>query len=359
MNGGIWSGARRVLPVEGQVEVLDCDGSVFTRYENGQPREDISDNKGLLIRNAADIWRLTLDGEATQMVALPEPIAQTRLIGSSTLSVQLLLARAGSGMVYAAGLQPDHPVQSLGSFDSLPRDDAVMLGKAFWLGDHYFTLGVQPDRDELVVIDQGAGERFGDFAKVDGRVFQGADVIIRPGDLPLRQINDATLLVGAACYNFGGYVTDVPDTAAEASQILQLCQIMRRPRDILYDGLRIEFLAQLVDRGPWADDSQRTSFEIGAIFIENVSENVQNLSPEFLEGFDLKIIGTSIAPPSDAWPKQGVRIRPGQRHSWALKVNSNDDPEYWGWTLSMRHNDERTPVFGTETFYIGQGQFLK
>lgn len=359
MNDAIWLGAQKVLPVDGEVRMLDCDGSIRTVYEDGVGREDTDDNNGLMVIANSAVQRLSRAGDTTLVATMPEPITETRLLKGSVRNNGILLVQGTSGTVYAVGLKPGTPVQNLGRFDALPDRNAILLGQAFWLGDNYFTLDEPVEATAPVVKDHGLAERFGNIALADGALFDGARVVAHPGDMPLRMINDNTLLIGVACYNFGTYVTDVADPAAEARQIMEVCQTMRPPPDVLYDGLRLAFRPALTHLGPSDAHPGFQSYALGQVIIENEADQIRNLHPEFLQGIELRIDGTPISPPEDAWDEQGVRVEPGQSHRWTLQADTNDDPQYWGWTLLMRPSTARAEVFGDAQFYIGRGQFLR
>lgn len=359
MNDAIWLGAQKVLLVDGEVRMLDCDSSIMRVYENGVPREDIDRNNGLIVIADGAVQHLSRAGDATLVATMPETITETRLTASSFRNDNILLARGASGTVYAVGLQPSTPVQYLGRFDVLPDSDAIVLGRAFWLGDNYFTLNEPFEAGGPVVTDQGPAERFGSMAMVDGVLFHSTQVVARPGDVTVRMIDDDRLLIGAACYNFGNYVTDVADPTAEAPKIREVCQSMRPPDDVLYDGWRIAFQPGLTRLGLSETNPGFVSYALGQVSIENESDQTQSLPAEFLQDIELRVNGTLILPPDDAWDEKGMRVEPGQIHSWTLQADTNDDPQNWGWTLMMRHNAARAQVFDDALFYIGRGQFLR
>lgn len=359
MNEAIWLDAQKVLPVDGEVRMLECDSSIRTVYDDGVGREDIDANNGLIVIANGAVQQLSRAGDTTLMAKMPEPITETRLLQNSVRNDGVLLAQGMSGTVYAIGLKPGTPVQNLGRFAALPDRNASLSGQAFWLADNYFTLNEPFDASAPVVKDHGIAERFGSMALASGALFHGARVVAHPGDMPLRMINADTLLIGVACYNFGTYVTDVADPAAEARQIMEVCQTMRPPPDVLYDGLRLAFRPALTHLGPSDTNPGFQSYALGQVIIENEADQSRNLHPEFLQGIELRINGTSISPPEDAWNKQGIRVEPGQDHRWTLRADTNDDPQYWGWTLLMHHSTARAQVFGDAQVYIGRGQFLR
>lgn len=359
MNDAIWLGETEVLPVDSEVKLVDCDGGIRMVYEDGVPLEDIDSNYGLTVITNGAVQRLTRAGDTTRLATMPERITETRLTANSFRNDSVLLARAASGAVYAVAAQPGIPAQLLGHFNALPDSNAIVLGRAFWLGDRYFTLNEPSEAMEYVVKDHGRAERFGSMALADGVLFSGSQVVARPGDMSLRMINDNTVLIGVACYNYGDYVTDVADPAAEVPEITEVCQTMRRPDDVLYDGLRIGFQPTLTLLGPSDTNPGFVSYSLGEVFFENETDQTRELPADFLQSIELRVDGTLILPPDGAWDEQGVRLEPGQRHSWTLQEDTNDDPQYWGWSLSMRHNAVRAQVFDDAQFYIGNGQFLR
>jgi hypothetical protein len=357
MNNAIWLGTNKRLVVDNPVALIDCDSSVLTRYENGEGREDRSANDGAVFRIGAAIWHFPLEDDPTEIVSFPEPISSTYMDDGGYDTPPFLLARAETGMVYATHLRPHAKVQTLGHFASLPKVDGTYQNRAFWIEDHYFIVGKNDDTTGTVVTDLGVGQRLNDMALIDGVLYDRSDVLARPGAAPLRVAGTGTILIGAACFNFGNYVTDVPDLSASDQDIWSQCDTMRRPESILYDGLRIGFAPRLVELGAGDSDPTLNLLQIGSISFANVSDNPLIVPATFFEGFELQINGTVIAPPDDAWPDEGAELASGETHSWTLKVQTDADPTYWGWGLKMTHSAQRSLVFGDEPFYIGSGQF--
>jgi hypothetical protein len=79
MNDAIWLGAHKVLPVNGEVRMLDCDSSIMRVYENGVPREEISRNNGLIVIADGVLQQISRAGNVTLVATMPEPITATRL----------------------------------------------------------------------------------------------------------------------------------------------------------------------------------------------------------------------------------------------------------------------------------------
>lgn len=360
MNGAIWDGATRLYDFDAAdpVEVLDCDAGVRMRYEDGVGTEDLAANNGLLIRDGAAIKRLTLLGDVVPMVTLPERITQTTFIGSSFDRDSVFLAQDASGQVYAARLNGSKVVQNLGAFDSLPTEDAALAGRAFWMGGSYFTVVPIDAVTDKHAINQGAATRLGRYAQVDDKLFELEQILARPGDLPVRVVDEDIVLIGSACFDYGQYVTDVSDPLAEDRVITDACDTQWRPEVIDYDGLRIGFSSRLVPAGFSDTDPVMDVLEVGVLTITNQTDAPINLSPEFLSGFELNISGTYINQPDDAWPDGGVQLAANATHRWIYKVNTNADPTYWAWTLKMVHNAKRSEIFGSDPFYIATGQFV-
>jgi hypothetical protein len=199
-------------------------------------------------------------------------------------------------------------VQHLGRFDALPDSDAIILERAFWLGNNYFTLNEPFETVGPLVTDHGPAERLGRMALADGIFFYSTRVIARLGDLTVRMIDDGRLLIAAACYNFGNYVTDVADPTAEAPKVREVCQSMRSPDDVLYDGWRIAFQPGLTRLGPRETNIGLVSYALGQISIEHESDQTQSLPAEFLQDIELRVNGTLILPPNGAWDEKGMRV---------------------------------------------------
>ncbi|MDO5632393.1 MAG: DKNYY domain-containing protein [Paracoccus sp. (in: a-proteobacteria)] len=357
MNGALWRGASRMLLLDGPTEALDCDGGIRTVYRNGQPFEDITDNKGLLLRDGADIWRLHLEGPPQLIAILPEPVTEARLMRGRHDDEPVLLALTESGTVHAMRTQPQAQVQTLGRLGALPTAEEMTLDRGFQLRGRYFTLTAQPGPDDAVIADHGPAERFGDYALAGGRLFYGAEIVAHPKDLPLRQITSSMVLVGPSCLNFGYFVTDLADPAGEVDQIMALCDTMHPRTELLYDGLRIGFSPQLASLGPDTEHPRSNLFQLGEVFIENIGERDRGLARPFLTGFDLRVMGTKIEPPSESQPVQGVRLQPGQRHAWRPVASTDGNPWIWPWVLTMRHSPERAEIFGDRPFDVSHGGF--
>lgn len=357
MNGALWRGASRMLPLDGPTEVLDCDGGVRTVYRDGQSFEDTTGNKGLLLRDGPDIWRLRLEGAPQLVAILPEPVTEARLMRGWHDDEPVLLALTESGTVHAMRTHPLAQVQTLGRLGALPAAEEITLDRGFPLQGRYFTLTAQPGPDGPVIADHGPAERFGDYALAGGRLFYGAEIVARPKDLFLRQITPSMVLVGPSCLNFGHFVTDLADPAGEVGQIMALCDGMHPRTELLYDGFRIGFSPQLADLGPDTKRPRSNLFQLGEVFIENIGERDRDLAEPFLAGFDLHVMGTRIEPPFEARPVQGVRLQPGQRHAWRPVASTDGDPRTWSWALTMRHGPERAEIFGGKPFDVGHGGF--
>ena len=359
MNDAIWeAGERRlVLDPAQNHKALGCDGSVTTRHENDEPYIDKSRNEGIVLQHGPALSRLTLLGETIRIATFPEDITGTQIIGSSVSSSEIVLAQGQSKTIYASGWHPDSQVQSIGRFESLPDDNAIFYRSAFWLDGSYFTVTAAEDDATAFVTNHGIAQRVGEYASIGDAIFWGERIIARPGNLTVRVAYDDYLLVGSACLNGPEFVSDVSDPLAEKYDISRACRAHNQRDVILYDGLRISFQPALIAIGQGDTRPDLPLFEIGSMVIENVSAKPHLLTPEFLGGFDLMISGTSISPPDDAWPRDGVELQTGETHRWTLKVQADGDPFSWGWQLKMRHNAERTAIFGDQTFFIANGLF--
>ena len=357
MNKALWWGQHRVLDIDGPAEVVDCDGSVRTTYENGHPYEDLQFNQGILLRDGAKIWHVRMDREPMLLAILPASIVETRLFRVRSNEDRVLLARTSTGTTYAMAVTPQPLVQTLGRFSALPDPNALTGGQAFWLEGRFFTLITARDPGDPVITDHGPAERIGDMALVSGSLYYGATIIAHPGNLPLRQIAPGNILIGPSCFHFGSFSTDVPDPEAPPEALLHLCDRMRKRTEILYDGVRIGFLPNLVDLGPLTDRPHLNHFQLGEVFLENAGNEATELPASFLEGFELRVQNKIIEPLTNAWPEEGLRLAPGQRHTWQLYAHSDQDPRTWGWVLNMRHSVERASLFGEKRFNVGHGGF--
>jgi len=360
MNDAIWLGDEKRFDLEAanSFEVINCDGGIRRRFVDGVPEEILSANDGLLFHTDEAIWRLRLSGETEKISDLPEPIVHFEMMSPSVSANSFILVQDASGLVSAIGLTEDAVVQRLGRFDSLPDRSGPYIYNAFWLDDTFFTKTSKSETPDQFVIDRGVAERLGRYARVGDFIYDGAKLLAVSGDLPVRLVGEDTLLIGNACFHHGLYETDLRDSNADVDDVRELCELERGAAPILYDGLQIGFFPEIVDRGPVAGGATATEYALGRISITNTSDDLHTLPAWFLSGFDFQIYGTPIAPPDDAWPLEGIRLEPGQSHSWVLAANSDDDPRTWSWTLKMRHTDERATIFGDEPFYINTGQFF-
>lgn len=350
MNGALWRGAERVLPLDGPAVVLDCDNHAVTHFIDGQPREDVSENRGLLLGDGSKIWRIMLAGPPALIAELPGPVVKTRLLYRWIGEPWVLLALMATGEVFALIAEPGAALQPLGRAESLPGDGDLMNAEGFWLAGRYYTL--RAAHGGPPVEDHGPAMRYGDYAFVGGALFDGARVMARPGGLPLRRITDAIILVGPSCLDYGHFVTDLPDPAPEPAAIAALCDSGRPPPVVLYDGLRIGFTPALSDLGPDAARPDLNRFALGEIFIENAAAAPRALDAAFLAGFALEIDGTPIA----LDPTPPTTLQPGQRHVWRPEALSEGGVG-WNWVLRMRHDAARAAVFGDGSIIIGAGGF--
>jgi len=361
MNDAIWLGDEKRFDLEAanSFGVINCDGGIHRRFVDGVPEEVLSTNDGLLFHTDEAIWRLRLSGETEKITDLPEPIVHIEMMSSGVSANPFLLVQDASGMVSAIGLTEGAVVQTLGRFDSLPDRSGPYIYNAFWLDDTFFTKTSKSETPDQFVINRGVAERLGRYAHVGDFLYDGAMLLAVPGDLPLRLVGKDTLLIGDACINYGRYVTDLRDPhGADEREVGEQCDVHRRPDSILYDGLQIAFIPQLVGLGPNTKNPLATTYDLGRITITNTSDAIYELPARFLADFELKVDGTPIAPPDDAWPPQGVQLAPSESYSWQLKAHSAADPTFWSWVLKMRHTDERLMIFGDEPFDVGMGQFF-
>lgn len=357
MNEALWLGPRRVLELTGPTEVLDCDGGVRTRYEDDQPFEDLSFNQGILLCDGTNVWHATLTADPLLLATLPDPVVATRLLGRGTGPERILLARTRRSEVFAIAMTPETPAQRLGRFSDLPSPNDIRPDRSFWVEGRYFTVNDPLDPGAPLFTDHGPSERFGDLVLTAGSLLHGARVVARPGGLSLRELGPAMVLVGPSCLHYGHFVTDVVDPLASADELRPHCDMMHRRSHVLYEGLRISFHPRLQDLGASTEHPGMTNYQLGEFVLENTDERPRHLPVTFLEGFQLRVQGSPIAPPPDAWPTTGLNLAPGQRHAWPLLADSNQAPTLWGWTLYMQHSVARVPIFGDESFPIGNGGF--
>lgn len=358
MNEALWDGPRKVMPFSSKAKVVECDGGISTVFENGIGIEDVSQNKGILLRSDASLWRVRLGEEPELVVTLPKTISAVLPLQSYSMERPVMLVQDVSGEVSALGLHRQPRLQSLGHFSALPKHNLDLSGDGgFWLDDHYLTLADDPSREAPLIIDHGPSEPIGRMALSGGMIYYGEMVVARPGDLPLRKISPSSILVGSSCLDFGNFISDVPDPAADVTEIIPLCQTMFRPPTVLYEGLSIEFSPNPISLGPHPDLPEMTVYRLGEIVIENVTNAPIDVPSEFLEGLVLRVMGKAITPPVDAWPADGLKLDPDARHRWPLEVRSDGLPLDWGWVLQLRHSAPRASIFGTEPVTIGYGDF--
>ena len=290
-----------------------------------------------------------------RLTQLTEAISGALLLNGWIGGTPVALIHSRSGALHAVRLGPEVTVQSLGLADALPKPGEIVLDQGFWLGDRYLTLAGASEGQPI--IDHGPSQHIGDMALAGDTLFYGNEIVAHPGSLPLRQISRNRLLVGVSCLNNGNFVSDIPEPAAETSEILPLCQTMPPLSAIMYEGLRIAFSPHPEMLRATTDQEELALYRLGEMSVENSTQAPIHVSAEFLAGLVLKVMDTEIEPPEGAWPKKGLTLASGTRHTWSFAVRTRDDPHDWGWVLYLHHSIRRRPVFGRGPVAIGRGSF--